>query len=362
MVMPHTTDCGAQKSLAGGGHVWLLPLRQPRLDDEGHMHLSYWSGNEALKGAPLTVPPSLTPPSVAVGVGVGDGVRTAFLPGSEGWDHTVGVVLTGTLHTPNGEGGAVPTIGFALETVAAAPGSSPNAPHDLGPDKGWDRVGNDYDCFGVNASFAVADCAARCESDPKCMAWTTIGVAHELAATDGDRRRLLACNTGHQPLGLHYCTLKAPVPSELVRSPNAATGLPKRSAGAVNGTHRNISTVTSMLMQVKPDTDLTRSTMVYDSVDAWAPLLRDVTGPFECGAGKQTKTCMPATTTGVASGAHDFLLFARHGTAELYVGSPLMLVQTMTYGVYPVSAARLGVAVNGTGGHVEGMRAWAMSL
>lgn len=53
MVMPHTPDCGVQKSLAGGGHVWLLPFRQPHIDADDHLRLQYWDGNEALKGAAI---------------------------------------------------------------------------------------------------------------------------------------------------------------------------------------------------------------------------------------------------------------------------------------------------------------------
>ena len=56
MVMPHTSDLGPQKSLAGGGHVWLLPFRRPVVDDAGHLRLGYWDGNDKLKGAALDVP------------------------------------------------------------------------------------------------------------------------------------------------------------------------------------------------------------------------------------------------------------------------------------------------------------------
>eukprot|EP00660_Eupelagonema_oceanica_P001297 gene1297-5648_t len=51
MVMPHTPDCGAQRSLSGEGHVWLLPFRLPAVDAGGHLRLAHWEGNEALKGA-----------------------------------------------------------------------------------------------------------------------------------------------------------------------------------------------------------------------------------------------------------------------------------------------------------------------
>ena len=89
--------------------------------------------------------------------------------------------------------------------------------------------------------------------------------------------------------------------------------------------------------------------------------------------------------TGVSSGSHPFLLFARHGTFELYVGEPLMLVQTMTYGDYerekfldlravrlaypqsitisdPVAKARLGLAAVKSGARASALKAWHMSL
>jgi hypothetical protein len=57
-----------------------------------------------------------------------------------------------------------------------------------------------------------------------------------------------------------------------------------------------------------------------------------------------------------------FLLFARHGIFELYVGSPLLLVQTSTYGVYPVARAALGLAIKNGSGHIADAQAWQLSL
>ena len=94
----------------------------------------------------------------------------------------------------------------------------------------------------------------------------------------------------------------------------------------------SVQTVTTMLMEVKADSDLSRSTRVYDSkpaAGAAASLLlhlRDTTGPFECGE-KGAVTCLPATTTGVSpGGSHPFLLYARHGTFELYLLRPILAV------------------------------------
>jgi hypothetical protein len=74
---------------------------------------------------------------------------------------------------------------------------------------------------------------------------------------------------------------------------------------------------------------------------------------------------MPATaTTSVAAGGggDPFLLYARHGIFELYVGQPLLLVQTLTYGEYPVAAGKVGVAAVGGGASFRELAAWEMSL
>ena len=54
----------------------------------------------------------------------------------------MGVVLTGTV-TASGAG----SIGLALG-VDAAP---PSAPWDMGPDLGYDRPGNDFDCESLQS-------------------------------------------------------------------------------------------------------------------------------------------------------------------------------------------------------------------
>ena len=288
------------------------------------------------------------------------------------------------------EGTQPPAIGFSLHPPPSPP-TPILGPQDEGPDKALDRPGNDYvrilalsnlppsvfparfmchltawqNCFAVNASFTPLDCAAACAADPKCMAWTTIGVASDEDLIDQPDRMdgaLIACSHG-QPLGSRYCTLKAPVPNTITKSASAYTGLPATALhghGAKNTTAP--TTTTTMLMDVKAEGDATRSTRVLDMVAGRAlPQVRDTTAAFECGA-KKNVTCLPATTTGVSAGAHPFMLFARHGTFELYVGEPLMLVQTMTYGTYPVAKARLGLAVQGDGGRVGGLKAWGMSL
>ena len=60
----------------------------------------------------------------------------------------------------------------------------------------------------------------------------------------------------------------------------------------------------------------------------------------------------------------DFVALFRHGTFELYLGAPLLLVQTSTYGTYPVTAAKVGFAGNGTSATAiwQDLKAWHMSL
>ena len=307
MVMPVTPEVGQQRSAcgrcacgrcAGGGHVWLLPLREPSIDAQGHLRLGFWSGNEKLKGASLDIVATLKPAA---------GADVAWIDGSETWDHATGVVVSGTLHT-----GASSQIGFALETSKPPPPPEPG-PDDAGPSKGWDRGGNDYNCFAVNSSFTAADCAAACAMDAKCMAWTTIGVLSagagagagagaaasdltELPAAAEMERPEIACDHG-KPLTSRYCTLKAPTPTTIHPSPTAFTGLPARALhkGHKPANDTSPAVTTSMLMDVKPDTDPSRSTRVYDTTQGSAapPKLRDTTGPFPCGASSNAPvTCM----------------------------------------------------------------------
>ena len=56
MVMPRTPDLPpGQHSLAGGGHVWLLPFRQPILDKDEHLRLAHWQGNIKMRGDELAL-------------------------------------------------------------------------------------------------------------------------------------------------------------------------------------------------------------------------------------------------------------------------------------------------------------------
>ena len=353
MVMPHTPDCGAQKSLAGGGHVWLLPLRKPVVDADDHLRLGYWEGNEKMKGEPLTLTQRTLTTAPAPGPAAGD-VRAAWLDGSGAWDHTAGVIISGVI-TVAGEGNQV---GFVFQSQSAT--GAGGAPNDLGPDNGWDREGNDYDCFSVPANFTPSDCAGACEADTKCQAWTMIKAAEATAGnTEGMGQPCAHGKALRQP----YCTLKAPIPVVIRPSAAAYTGLPQRSKWWVaNHTHQHGTHTNDMLlMGVAADTDAARSTKVFTHVNGTTRyVLRDTTGAFPCGKGV---TCMPATKTGIAPGAHPFLLQARHGTVDVYVGTPLMLVQTWLYGTYPQAKSRFGLVANGTGtASLTQLSAWPMNL
>ena len=154
--MPMTPD--APRGGLSGGHVYLLPFRQPIIDQAEHLRLAHWSGNEALKGSPLP-PPTLSTSSSftaaeatahlmtgsrsssmhvlhvrspdAVGNHTDDGHRqqdlmnasisTSWFAGSEKWDHTVGVMVTGKLHAPKGDAADTnAVIGFSLESQASS--------------------------------------------------------------------------------------------------------------------------------------------------------------------------------------------------------------------------------------------------
>ena len=122
-------------------------------------------------------------------------------------------------------------------------------------------------------------------------------------------------------------------------------------------------------MDIGPDANLTRSTSVHDTIVTGSnrtggSTLRDVTSAFPCGASDAAPVvCLPATKTGVQQGRHPFLFYARHGTFELYVGDPLMLVQTMTYGTYPVARAKVGFAAAGPSAlGFEQVRVWTMNV
>jgi hypothetical protein len=273
--MPHTPDCGLQKNLFGGGHVWLLPFRQPVVD-AGHLRLGHWSGNDALKGPPLAISSNQSAFVVTDkdDHAAGPGVGTVFLSGSDGWDHSTGVIVTGVLQAT----AATKHVGFALSTVAD----------------------------------------------------TTRG------------------NGGGDP----------------------------------TPTGRNATVTTSILMDVSPDSNLTRATRVIDFANTEtdaplasgrsmlsppppppsAPRVRDVIAQFQCGGNSSKPVmCQPASPTGVAPGSHPFLMYCRHGIFELYVGSPLLLVQTLTYGEYPVKMGRIGFAAVG-GASFRQLSAWEMSL
>jgi hypothetical protein len=59
--------------------VWLLPLRKPVVDANDHLRLAYWSGNDALQGAVLAVPSTVTlAPSDASNMGDGDGSHASI--------------------------------------------------------------------------------------------------------------------------------------------------------------------------------------------------------------------------------------------------------------------------------------------
>jgi hypothetical protein len=213
-----------------------------------------------------------------------------FLSGSDTWDLLQGVVIEGTLRATGTSG----RVGFALAVNSTTGGGCDGCPRDLGPDVGWDRPGNDVDCFSVAANFTPSDCAAACEREAQCVAWTfvpgsngrvnltTTSYTHEQVSgggvgdgggDGGDRADagdagsnvdgVIACAHG-KVLTAPYCTLKSPIPTTMVRAP-FTTGLPNRSAWWVKNTTANVTVVmTRMLLGLGSDTDSSRKTTVDD--------------------------------------------------------------------------------------------------
>jgi hypothetical protein len=349
--------------------VWLLPFRKPVLDAAEHLRLAHWSGNDKMRGTKL----QLGSTTISVRA-ASTNLSAAFIDGSEAWDHLQGVVISGSLAVPAGAASFGVVVNSSSSSGGCGKKPGPGVPPcDVGPDEGWDRAGNDEHCFSVNATYTAADCAAACEADPVCMAWTLVSA--KTTATTSEAHEGLPCQRG-LPLRAPFCTLKSPFPTlPIAKVATSTTGVPKRGLGQL--TAHEISSLTAMLIDVAPAGDATR---VWTMPPSGWPLsgapaprwLLDTSGPFECGTQGKPKTCGVATTVSVKPGRLPFLLYLRHGTLELYVQSQeqgseeLMLVQTTSYGKYPQARGAVGFVVQGVEGgaelNVNGLQAWAMNL
>lgn len=133
MVMPHTPDIPMdQKSLAGGGHVWLLPFRQPILDEDDHLRLAHWDGNSKMKGDKIAIDDTIT---CSKDSDSGLNIAVAFIEGSESWDHLTGVVISGLISVP---GAGATSVGVVVNT-SAPQSRCEQPPCDIGPqpDQEW---------------------------------------------------------------------------------------------------------------------------------------------------------------------------------------------------------------------------------
>lgn len=95
---------------------WLLPLRKPIVDKDGHLRLGWWKGNEAIKGEPLAIKAR----SLSLrGEGKPGGYDVAYLDGR--FDFDQGVVLEGKIRArataSAAQGAARPTAGLVIETT-----------------------------------------------------------------------------------------------------------------------------------------------------------------------------------------------------------------------------------------------------
>ncbi|MCX6924435.1 MAG: hypothetical protein NT154_14655 [Verrucomicrobia bacterium] len=101
--------------------AWLAPLKQAVIDDQGHLRLAYWRGNEAMKGKPVAVAPpprrTTSGSEEAVRLTVDGNGGIAVLPLDVQFDFVSGVVLEGTLQIQTA--GATPgRCGIYIEETA----------------------------------------------------------------------------------------------------------------------------------------------------------------------------------------------------------------------------------------------------
>ena len=101
-------------SLAPGNMApWLLPLRKPGIDPDGSLHLTWWPGNEALKGRPLAL--SLGEPAAVLDGA--NGYALTYL--DERFSPDRGLLLEGSLQIrAAGHWETTPAAGFALDEGA----------------------------------------------------------------------------------------------------------------------------------------------------------------------------------------------------------------------------------------------------
>ncbi|MBC8472900.1 MAG: hypothetical protein H8D56_25845 [Planctomycetes bacterium] len=94
----------------GSRSPWMLPLRKPVVDKEGHLRLGWWPANECLKEMPL----SLTNTSVTLDTGKADGdYQSAWL--NTTFNLRQGAILEGTIKAGAVTPGDNYTAGFVLD-------------------------------------------------------------------------------------------------------------------------------------------------------------------------------------------------------------------------------------------------------
>ena len=337
IAMPKTADA-PPGAISGQGHVYLLPFRQPVLDAEGHLRLGHWSGNEALKGAQLPMAQRQLP-----GLSGAGHANFSWFAGSDAWDHSVGVMMTGALHAPASAGSE---IGFALRVGANDTSVATSIMMEVKADHDESRSTRVHDHSRCSNVAGVWDSAGH----PVII--TQTGCAVQASNSDGNF-------TGwSKPSGT---TIDFPTNSVTINFHPSGPHPGPVLTGLIQGTADNL-TIAWVHDGSSAKSFWFRRKIGQPQGEPTAELLRDTTGPFECGA-RSSLTCLPATTTGVPPGSvTPFLLYARHGIFELYIGEPLLLVQTTTYGVYPVARAALGLAIKNGSAHIGDAKAWQLSL
>jgi hypothetical protein len=300
--------------------VWMLPMRQPIVDQKGRLRLGYFKANDQLQKSARQINATT---SLTCGGSIAQDV--AWLGGYDAIDHSGGVVIKFNL-TASGVG----SVGITLEDMGTSANRSYMPQTDL--------AGGDYRYMGVNYSDPRL-CEQSCDADAACLAWTYV-----------------SGKPATEPYPVPRCCLKngtglAPRPN-----PSCTSGFKASPPGPSSGR-------TSLLVTVGADGDASSAAELHRVDSAGKPTLIDSASRFKCGP---TKECGVATVTGVAAAEpHAVLLMFRKGMFEAYVDD--LLVQSFVYGgAYPLPSTghgRVGIACKGTAAvKATGAKSWAMEL
>ena len=99
-------------------NIYMTPLKRPIADEAGNLRLTWWEGNEKLKGPPIQDFPSTLSVAAPTDGSCSKSSATVWLPApGPTWNHTVGIVVTGMLTVTRARGTTQASVGFGFEAV-----------------------------------------------------------------------------------------------------------------------------------------------------------------------------------------------------------------------------------------------------